>query len=154
MKIRILHFIKFLLPLLILLLSGCGGTTPTVINANLSASAQVNPDVSGRPSPIVIRTYELKSLGAFNEADFYSLFNTPESQLGSELINSVKFHLDPGQTKEFNQTTSPETKYFAVIAAYRMLDQAVWRDHAIVTIEKTTNLTIQIDKLNIQIIKK
>ncbi|MGB7990462.1 MAG: type VI secretion system lipoprotein TssJ, partial [Candidatus Methylophosphatis roskildensis] len=45
---------------------------PTVITATIDAAATVNPDANGRPSPIVMRMFELRSIAAFNNADFFS----------------------------------------------------------------------------------
>ncbi len=148
-----MYFIKSLVILSLIFLYGCSAS-PTVINATLMASPEVNPDLSGRPSPVVVRVYELKSLGTFEAADFYNLFDNPEAILGAALVNSVQFHLNPGETKRYNNTTSPETNYFAVTAAYRKLDHAVWRDHIIIPAAKITDLIIHMEKLSISIVKK
>lgn len=148
-----MNFIRLLTILSIIFLSGCGAS-PTVINATFNVSNEVNPDLTGRPSPIVVRVYDLKSLGIFEAADFYSLFDNPESLLGSDLLNSVQFHLNPGDSQTYNHTASPETNYFAVTAAYRKLNHAVWRDHIIIPVEKTTDLIITLEKSNVSIAKK
>ncbi|MDX2505130.1 MAG: type VI secretion system lipoprotein TssJ [Gammaproteobacteria bacterium] len=148
-----MNVIRLLIILSILVLYGCS-PSPTVINATLNASNDVNPDLSDRPSPIVVRVYELKSLGTFEAADFYSLFDNPEAILGSDLINSAQFHLNPGDTQIYNQTTSPETNYVAVTAAYRKLNLAIWRDHMVIPTEKTTDIIIYLEKLNVSIMKK
>ena len=41
----------------------------------LVATADTNPDGSGRPSPIVVRVYQLKTDGAFKGADFFALYD-------------------------------------------------------------------------------
>ena len=57
------HF-KAPMVLLTLLLAGCSALSPysnvTKLDLTLSASDQVNPDVHGRASPVVIRLLELK----------------------------------------------------------------------------------------------
>jgi len=135
-----------------LCLWGCG-SSPTVVQADFSVSEEVNPDITGRPSPIVIRVYELKSLGNFESADFYSLLENYESVLGSDLVNSVQVHLNPGETQTFNQTTSEETNFVAVIAAFRKLDKAVWKDSTSITPKKTNKLFISLDPLSVKIKK-
>lgn len=149
-----MYFIRSLIIVSILFLYGCSSSPTTIINVTLNASPEVNPDLSERPSPIVVRVYELKSLGTFETADFYSLFDNPEAILGADLVNSVQFHLNPGDTQTYNHTTSSETSYFAVTAAYRKLDHAVWRDHVIIPAAKITNLIIYMEKLSVSIVTK
>lgn len=144
---------------LITLLLGCGSDPEkpepeppqTLIDAQIVASCQVNPDINGRPSPIVVRLYELKSLGKFEEADFYKLFEDYSSLLSSDLLASEQFNLHPGETKIINHAVSPETKFFAVTAAYRDLNHAVWRNAIPLETAKTTQFKVMLDHLGIDI---
>lgn len=48
---------------------GCGsGSRAPLLQGAIKTAPTTNPDLSGRPSPVVIRTYELRALGAFNSA--------------------------------------------------------------------------------------
>lgn len=146
--------------LLGLLLSGCSSSPekpevpPTIVDATITVSAEVNPDVYSRASPIVIRVFELKSVGAFNESDFYDLFENHNSALGSDLLGSEKFHLNPGDVHTFKHNSSPEVKFVAVIAAYRNINQAIWRDSVAITANKTTQIMVVANKLTISVWKK
>jgi type VI secretion system protein VasD len=154
--------LTIVIALFTLLLKGCGSEpekpeptepAPTLIQAKITVSNQVNPDVNGRPSPIVMRIYELKNLGKFEEAGFYNLFEEYESFLSSDLLASEQFHLRPGDTKTVKHAVAPETKYLAVTAAYRDLNQAVWRDSIRIKTAKTTRLEIILDRLGVSIRK-
>jgi type VI secretion system protein VasD len=146
-----------------LVLEGCGSEPekkpepmeppPTFIHAKISVTNEVNPDVSGRPSPIVVRLIELKNIGKFEVADFDNLFQNYETFFGSDLLGSEQFHLRPGDTKIVKHAVAPETKYIAVTASYRDLNQAVWRDSIPIKPAKTSRLLILVDKLNISIKK-
>ena len=127
---------------------------PTKIQVNISVSSQVNPDINGRASPVVVRLYELKNIGKFEEADFYKLFENHEASLGSDLLASEKFHFKPGDIKTLSHTVAPDTKYIAVTAAFRDFNQAIWRDSIAIESAKTTELSIVLDKLNVSITKK
>jgi type VI secretion system protein VasD len=146
--------------LLVLLLSGCSSAPekpevpPTIVDATITVSATVNPDINNRASPIVIRVFELKSIGAFNESDFYDLFENHDSALGGDLLGSEKFHLSAGDIHSFKHNASPETKFVAVIAAYRNINQAIWRDSVAITANKTTQIMVVANKLTISIWKK
>jgi type VI secretion system protein VasD len=143
-----------------LLLEGCGSEPPkpepmeplpTFIQAKISVTNEVNPDVTGRPSPIILHLFELKDIGKFEVADFDSLFQNYEAFLGGDLVRSEEFHLRPGDTKIVKHAVAPETKYIAVSAAYRDLNQAVWRASIPIKHAKTTRLLILVDKLNVSI---
>lgn len=155
-----MNIIKISLVLAILLLSGCSSDPekpeppPTVIALKIAISAKANPDVNNRPSPIVIRLYELKSIGKYVEADFYALFDKYDSSLGGDLLDSEMFHLKPGDIHTLTKEVSPETKFIAVSAAYRDVDRAVWKDSISIPAEKTTDLLVFVEKLTVGIWKK
>ncbi len=156
---------KFTLAILLmhLFLSGCSSDPEkeepkpppeTKVNVSISVSSLVNPDINGRPSPIVLRLYELKNIGKFEEADFYKLFEDHEGALGSDLVASEKFHFKPGDTKTLNHTVSPDTKYLAVTASFRNFNQSVWRDSIAIEANKTSELVVVLESLNVSIKKK
>src|SRR3546814_5877148 len=55
------------------LVAGCAAAPekPTIVVLSLTAAPDVNPDASGRPSPVVVRIYQLASPTAFAAADFF-----------------------------------------------------------------------------------
>lgn len=148
--------------LLVLLLIGCNASPEKLENneaqvmtdIKITASTLLNPDINNRPSPVVIRIYELKSLGVYTESDFYGLFDDYESVLGKDLISSEQFHLNPGDMRIVKNSISPETQYIAVIAAFRDINRAMWRDSIIISAEEAAQLLIFVDKLSISVWKK
>jgi len=146
-----MNFIRSLIIFLIVFISGCSSST--VINATLSTSGDVNPDLSGRASPIVVNIYELKNIGNFAGADFYRLFDHPQATLGEDLISTERFHLNPDEIQTYYHTVSDETNYVAVTAAYRNLEHAIWKGHVSIPSSETTDLMVFLNKLNINIIK-
>lgn len=155
-----MQIFKLSLILAFLLVQGCSSEPekpeppPTIISAKIAVSGKANPDVSGRPSPIVIRMYELKSLGKYVEGDFYDLFENYDSSLGSDLLSSEQFHLKPGDIKTLKHEVSADTRFIAVVAAYRDIDRAVWRDSIMIPAEKTTDLFVFAEPLTVSIWKK
>jgi type VI secretion system protein VasD len=146
-----------------LLIGGCGSEPvkeepksppETKIQVNIAVSDKVNPDINNRASPIVVRLYELKNIGKFEEADFYKIFEDYEGALGSDLVASEKFHFKPGDTKTLGHTVSPDTKYIAVTASFRDFNQSVWRDSIAIEANKTTELEVILERLAVTIKKK
>ena len=94
-------YLKAVLVFAVLLLTGCTTLSPyssvTKLNLNLIASDEVNPDLHGRPSPVVVRLFELKHPVAFENADFFSLYERGKESLAPDLVTSEELELRPGQ---------------------------------------------------------
>lgn len=142
-----------------LALGGCSGMSsvtsmfssspkPTVVNGSITASAQLNPSVTKRPSPLLVRVYELKSTDAFNSADFISLYQRDQAELGTELVAREEMTLQPGESRTINKKTlSADTRFIAVFGAYRDLEHARWRAVVPVQQGKQQNVVITADEL-------
>lgn len=128
----------------LVVLGGCG-TAPPVLQGSLKAAATTNPDVRGRPSPIVLRVYELRALGAFNNADFFSLFEKEAETLGGELVGREEYILQPSETKPYQRQLQPDTKFIGVAAAFRDLENARWRLTAPVPSHRAVAITVGVD---------
>ena len=135
-----------LLPLAcsIALAVGCG-SSPPLLRGAIKAEATSNPDLRGRPSPIVVRVYELKSLAAFNGADFFSLFEKEQETLGSELLGREEYQLLPAETRPYQRQLQPDTKFLGVVAAFRDLENSRWRSAVPVPPKRSVTLTIDIE---------
>jgi type VI secretion system protein VasD len=93
----------------------------------LAASADTNPDASGRPSPVVVRVYQLRTDAAFAGADFFALFDDDQKALGPEMISRDEFVLAPSEQRMIDVTVSGETRFVGAIAAFRDIRNAQWR---------------------------
>lgn len=132
------------------LLAGCGGppkVPPTTVAGDLTAAAGVNRTVSGRPSPLQVRVYELKAATAFSTSDFVSLYQRDQAELGADLVAREEMTLQPGETRPMNRTLAPETRFVAVFAAYRDIEHARWRAVVPVRSGQAHRLTIRADDL-------
>jgi type VI secretion system protein VasD len=112
----------------LLFLAACASTPkPTIVRVALQAQQNVNPDLNGRASPVVVKFYELKSVTAFNAADFFSIFDSEQKTLGAELVGSEVFQLRPGEKLELDRPLNADTRYLAATAAFRDLEHSQWR---------------------------
>ncbi|MCW7540741.1 type VI secretion system lipoprotein TssJ [Aquabacterium sp. A7-Y] len=110
------------------LLWGCSSTPkPTQVEIQLVGTADVNPDTRNRPSPVMVRVYELKTPAAFESADFFSLFDKDRETLAADLNTRDEFVLQPGQNLSLKRIAKPDTRFVAVLVAYRDLENARWR---------------------------
>lgn len=152
--------------LLLVLLTGCPGSTPATLKADVSASLQVNPDNKGRASPITVRIYELKSRAAFESADFFSLWDRDREVLGADLVARDEIPLRPGDKPQIERKLKPETQFFAVVAGFRDIERAKWRDIVPVGKEPSTwdkvkavvqdpvtSVTVKVDAKSVTLVK-
>lgn len=138
--------------LALVLLAGCAGPpkpTPTEISGVVQASANINPSVSQRPSPLLVRVYELKSASAFNAADFVSLYQRDQAELGAEMVSREEFTLNPGDSRPWVKTAAAETRFVGVFAAYRDLDRSKWRSVVAVAPGQKQRIVISAEELSI-----
>ncbi|MCB1887061.1 MAG: type VI secretion system lipoprotein TssJ [Rhodocyclaceae bacterium] len=136
----------------VLAVTGCSSTPdPTVVAATIQAEENLNPDATGRPSPLVIRVYELKALSSFKDADFFSLWDSDQQTLGADLVSREEMVLRPGDTNSVQRITKSDTRFIGVVAAYRDLERAVWRASMPVTPEKTTAMNVKLDDRSVTI---
>lgn len=111
-------------------LGGCASAPKPVITTvagTIQASAQLNPSVTQRPSPLALRVYELKSAASFNSADFMSLFQNDQATLAADLVGREEMMLQPGENKPYRKTLGADTRFIGVVGAYRNLERATWR---------------------------
>ncbi|MGH9347015.1 MAG: type VI secretion system lipoprotein TssJ [Vicinamibacterales bacterium] len=93
----------------------------------VSATEDANPDSTGRPSPIVVRVYQLKTDLAFNAAEFFALFDDEQKVLGPELISRDEFVLAPAEKRVIDIALAGETRFVGAIAAFRDIRNSQWR---------------------------
>ncbi|WP_158515192.1 type VI secretion system lipoprotein TssJ [Bordetella sp. H567] len=113
----------------ILALGGCSAQSMPCASLQvvLETSADVNPDASGRPSPIVVRIYQLTDTEAFDRASFFDLHDKDRQILGPNLLARSEITLLPGTEKIVGQPLDPKTRVVAIVAAYRDIEHAQWR---------------------------
>ncbi len=143
--------ISLLLPLLAL--TGCaslGSGPSTRIDLTLEGSRTLNPDLHGRPSPIVIRLYELKNPVAFEHAEFFALYQQPQEVMALDLVAHEELELRPGEQQTLKLTTTDQGRYIGVLAAYRNLPEADWRTVIPLRQGNRNQVTLYLDELSIR----
>jgi type VI secretion system protein VasD len=105
----------------VLLLCACASKPPKPLPAKLEvqAAADVNPDSAGRPSPVVVRFFQLRTDAEFAGAQFFPLYDNEKSVLNAALVARDEFTLSPGQRLAVEVPLSPDTRFFGVLAAFR-----------------------------------
>jgi type VI secretion system protein VasD len=123
---------------------------PSKLSIQIAASGSVNPDVNQRPSPVVVRLYELKSAARFDSADFLSLYEKDQAVLGADIVVREEFVLRPGERKAIDKPLAADTKFIGVVAAYRELERARWRGMVALVPGKNNVVTVTLDGVAVQ----
>lgn len=126
--IRIIYIFGF--SILFLSLSSCATTSKVwkpYDRLSIYASDNLNPDGNKKPSPIQLKVYELSSRTTFDNQDFAGLFNNGQTLLSDELLSSKVLIVQPKEYLEHQINLQEKTKFIAILAAYRNIDEARWK---------------------------
>ena len=142
-----------------LLMAGCASKPPedVTIKGSLQAADNVNPDSDGRPSPLVIKIFQLKGKDKFESADFFPLFDSAEATLGGDLLAVEDVMLTPGEFRSYEGDFDPATRFIGVIAGYRDIHQAEWKsiiempEKSVMKFLKRSPLVIKAESLSVTV---
>ncbi|MET3449705.1 type VI secretion system lipoprotein TssJ [Ralstonia sp. 1138] len=90
-----------------------------VLNLDLHARAELNPDDAGRPTSVAVRVYQLKDRKLFESASYEDLLKRDRTVLAQDLQASMAAVLNPGGAASLSQPMQPDTRYVAIVALYR-----------------------------------
>ena len=127
---------------------------PTALRATLFARPSVNPDVTGRPSPVTVRVYLLKSRNVFDGADFFALYDRDKETLGADILEREEFQLRPGDTRLIEKPLLAGGAHVAVFAAFRDIERAQWRAVMTLIPRQTNVLEISLEQNNATILRR
>lgn len=127
---------------------------PPSTDINFNASADLNPDMNGRASPVVIKVFELSSRTIFDTQDFFTLYESPEDILGPDLLKKDELELQPEELQQYKMVLNKNTRYVGFVVAYRDIDSSRWRSVIEVSPTGYDNFTMNIEKLAIYVSNK
>ncbi len=123
----------------------------TKLDLKYIVASDVNPDHNQRPSPVVIRLFELTTPTVFENAEFFGLYQQPQQILGSSLLNQEEHEFSPGTQVEHRLLLHPNTHFVAVLAAYRDIENANWRLVIPVKPKERSSATLLVNRLSINL---
>ena len=156
MKTRLAHFPVrfFLLSALVVFAAACAGPgtpKPHKLQLEIKATADVNPDIDNRPSPVILHVLELSAVDEFLKADFFALTSDDASALGGDVLNKTELILTPGSSKSMSLDLKPDTSYVGFVAGYRDIDNARWRVAEEVARGESSQMNVEIGNKQITV---
>ncbi len=126
-----------------MLLAGCA--QPPSVMMQIHSAHYLNPDVNGGASPVVVTVYQLKSTFNFQQATYDQLSTNSGDVLGTDLIDRSTIEVRPDSDQSVKQPLSPNTQFLGIVAAYRNIGAAAWRQTVPVTNTTDEETVVNLD---------
>lgn len=136
MRLCKLFYLAFI-PLVLSMLAGCQSMNSAVggyfdldtdLQIDFQVDADINPDESGKASPLFIRMYELSSSKMMKRADFIGIYERDKEVLGSDLVAVHKLkRLIPGEGRTEHFVLDKKTNYVALYAEFLDFKEAKYK---------------------------
>lgn len=120
---------------------------PLPVNLTLQASATVNPSESNRPSPVVVRVYQLKDEAAFRSAAYDRLYEDDKAVLAADLVERTAVTLRPGAQTTVSIDFSADVRFLGIAAFFREYDNAQWK--VVIPIPLKGDGTVLVDRSSV-----
>ena len=124
---------------------------PAVLTITMIGSADQNPDLGGKASPVAVRIYQLTATAKFERADVFALTEHEQQTLGTDDAGSQEFVLSPNETQTKTFELKPMVQAVGIVVLYRDIDQSQWRADAPVADSGPTKLLLNVNKLAISL---
>lgn len=127
---------------------------PTTIRLTVVGAKALNPDPSGRPSPVMLRLYQLGPSDAFANADFFQVMDQDKATLGPTLLDRQELAVQPDGRQTVTIQPKPDVKTLAIAAAFRAYEEAGWRALQPVEPNKANNFVLTAKGSTIKLVKQ
>ncbi len=122
----------------------------------ITTSHDINPNINGQPSPVLVRVYQLSNKVNFQNATYEALFDNEHSALGAEFISINEYLVHPNTSNPVQLQISENVKYLGVAVGYRSIDMVNWR--AVVAVPenhfwRNLGIEIKVDTLSVRVIE-
>ncbi len=118
---------------------------PTLVELTINSANLINPDASGKASPVVLRIYELRQQSSFTGADFFAIFDKEQATLAADLVRKQELLIKPGENKTLRIDPAADTAALGFFAAFRKLDNAGWRTLTELKAHQLNAVTLKLD---------
>lgn len=127
----------------------------------VNAAEDINPDIRGEASSVVLKVFQLSELGLFTAARYEDVFSDSYAKLGTEFIAVNEHLLNPATSQTFSVEISERAKFLGIAVAYRSTDSVVWKTTHMVPKKSlvsdplgflsTNGIIISVDKLSVSV---
>ena len=127
---------------------------PTHLELVIKTTEDLNKDVDGRSSPLMLNFYELESAEKFSKFDYWTLLEKSGENLKDDLVSQSKHIILTEQKQNFKISFGEKTKYLGVIANFRIIDNDyIWKELIELKKDSYNYREFEIRKFNIERVK-
>jgi len=149
--------------LLLLSLAGCSTVTeplvesltakdPTLLELEVEAGYNINPNRNGDGAPVVLRIYELSDAAPFSQARFIDLYQQGDDLLQGSLVKRHQLPAFlPGRRTRLSYALADSTRYIAVLAEFASYETAQTKAVAPIGLNTTNQGVLTIEGLNLHL---
>ena len=124
----------------------------TKVEIEFVAEENINPDYDERPSPVVVRAFELLDDRQFGREDFLNLYENADDRLGRDLLDTtILKELAPEETRTEVLELTTEVKYIGLLAEFIQYQDAEAILLLPITEHKKNKFVVSIDSTSIEI---
>ena len=113
-----------------------------MVNAAITATADVNAGTNGTGTPVAIRVYQLGTATGFKASTFFPLFEKDAATLKDDLVKREDILLGPGQSRTLVLMPEDRVHAIGVFAAYRDYEHVEWHASVDVPAHQTSKLVV------------
>ncbi len=107
---------------------GDNSDQPTIVHLHIRATKDANPNTSGKPSPVRLQIFQLKSPHMFMNTDYFSLSEDPKKVLETTYLAHEEYEISPDGWLPMKEVElKPKTEAIGVIAFFNDIDVTQWR---------------------------
>lgn len=147
------------LALAVISMLGCSSSDEPIVQPtipatiNLVAAKDINVFEDKLPRPLIVRLYQLRDTGAFDKADFVTIYESDTQVLAQSLVDfKVLSPVIPGEARSLSIDVQKGTKYIAAFAEFADFEVAIAKASiALVEEFEETPILISISQSSIEI---
>jgi type VI secretion system protein VasD len=146
------NIMKLALSAVVLVMVNACASKPTHLDLVIKSSNNINLDSDNVSSPLMLNFYELDSAEQFSKLDYWTLLDSGQDRLSSDLISQNKHIILPSEEQHYKIIFNDKAKFLGIIGNFRNLDSnSTWR-HVINLEDKTHNsVELEINKYQIEV---
>lgn len=126
------YITTMIITILVFIAQGCSTMQPSLnkteaISIQIITNEKINPDINGRPSPLLIYIYSVSDSEYFLIQNYFGITEDTDikNNLSSTLIDNFTVNPESQITRKY--TFSKEEKYIGVIAGFRDINNSLWK---------------------------
>jgi type VI secretion system protein VasD len=131
---------------------------PLDVEVHVIVAPDVNPNRSGRASPIFLRVFALRDPSKFLNAEFDDVTLRTDTTLAATLIAREERMVEPASTVALTLKIDPATRLLGVVAEYSDLANSRWRATSpapaggLLALFKDQSLVINVDRQAVSVV--